>query len=489
MTQSDLRKKTIHALSWSFLESLGLQGIRFAIAVVLARILLPEHFGLIGMLAIFIAVSESFLDSGFGAALIQKREVTQTDTCSIFYFNIAIGCVVAGLLCLSAPWIAAFYREPLLTPLTRAMSIVIVLNSFALIHTTILQKKIDFKTLTKVSLMTSVLSGIVGVTLAMKGAGVWSLVYQQITYALLRTLFLWLLNPWRPSWLFSMKSMKQMFSFGSRLLASGLLEQIFSNIYLLVIGKLFSATDLGYFTRAKSFQDLPTGTLSSLVGRVTFPAFSAIQSDPARLKRGLKKALTLLVMVNFPVMIGLAAIARPLVLTLLTEKWAECIPYLQLLCFYGLLMPVHMINLNLLQALGRSDLFLRLEVIKKILVVLSIAVTWRWGIAAMIYGLLSMSVICYYLNSYYTGVLIDYTIKEQASDMSPYLIVSILMGAAVHLAGFISYPNDWSMLLTQVISGVAVYVFLCRMFKLITFMEIWQGGLRRMQIMIAGSAG
>lgn len=484
-----LRSKTLHALSWSFLESVGLQGVRFVIGIVLARLLFPEQYGLIGMLTIFMAVAQSFLESGFGAALIQKREATPTDICSIFYFNIVVGVAAAGLLCLVAPWIAAFYNQPILTPLTRALSLSIVINSFGLIQTTILTKQVDFKTQTKVSLIAGALSGIIGVILAAAGFGVWSLAIQQISSTLFRTIFLWFFNPWRPALIFSLTSLREMFSFGSRMLASGLLNQIFDNIYLLVIGKLFSATDLGFFTRAKTLGELPSQTLSGMVGRVTFPVFSTIQDDPARLKKGMKKALTTLVLVNFPMMIGLAVIARPLVLVLLTEKWAESIPYLQLLCLLGVLFPLHVINLNLLQALGRSDLFLRLEIIKKVLIVINIAVTVRWGISAMIYGMIAMSIICYYLNSYYTGVLIGYPIREQLRDLSSYLIMTVLMGIAVYAAGLLPFPNHWSMLLVQITIGVAIYFCLCWLFRLKAFMEVWQAGWNKLLFLRGGSAG
>lgn len=484
-----LKSKTIRALSWSFFESLGEQGVRFVIGIVLARLLFPEQFGLIGMLMIFMAVAQTFLDSGFGAALIQKKEATQKDICSIFYFNIVIGLAVSGVLYLAAPWIAAFYNQPILTPLTRAMSLVIIINSFGLIQSTILSKQIDFKTRTKVSLIAGIISGIIGVTLAATGFGVWSLVVQQISSAFFRTVFLWFLNTWRPALIFSFKSLREMFSFGSRLLASGLLDQIFRNIYLLVIGKLFSATDLGFFTRAQTFGDLPSHTLSGMVERVTFPVFSTIQDDPVLLKRGLKKALTTLVLANFPMMIGLAVIARPLVLVLLTEKWAESIIYLQLISILGLLYPLHIINLNLLQALGRSDLFLRLEIIKKILVVLNIAITWRWGISAMIYGMIATSIFSYYLNSYYTGLLIGYPIREQLRDLFIYLILAVLMGMAVHGAGLLPFPNHWSMLLVQIILGIIVYGGLCRLFRLTAFMGLWQMGWNKMPFLKAGTAG
>ena len=276
-----------------------------------------------------------------------------------------------------------------------------------------------------------------------------------------------------------------MFVFGSRMLASGLLNQIFENIYLLVIGKLFSARDLGFFSRAQTIGGLPSHTLSGMVGRVTFPVFSTIQDDPARLKSGLKRALTSLVFINFPMMVGLAVIARPLVLALLTEKWVESVGYLQLLCILELLYPLHVINLNLLQALGRSDLFLRLEIIKKSLVVINIAVTWRWGIPAMIYGMIVMSVFSYYLNSYYTGVLIGYSLREQLRDLVPYLIVAILMGISVYLAGLLPFQSPWFVVLAEITTGIASYVCLCRLFQLAAFTEIWQTGWNRIQILKA----
>jgi teichuronic acid exporter len=468
----DLRSKTLHALSWSFLESAGLQIVQFVISIVLARLLLPEQFGLIAMLTIFIAVAQSFLDSGFGSALVQKQDATQTDCCSIFYFNIAVGIIAAGLLCLAAPWIAAFYDEPLLTPLTCVLSLNIVINSFGLIQTMLLVKHIDFKTQTKVSLIATIISGSIGVTLAVRGFGVWSLAIQQVCGALLRTVLLWFFNTWRPSLIFSLRSLRQMFAFGSRMLASGLLDTIFQNLYLVVIGKLFSPASLGFYTRANSLQQMPTNSLSGMVGRVTFPVFSTVQNDPARLKRGLKKALTTLVVINFPMMIGIAVVARPLVLVLLTEKWAPCVPYLRLLCLVGLFFPLHVINLNLLMAKGRSDLFFRLEVLKKVIVVAVIIVTCRWGIEAMIWGQIVASVACYYLNSFYTGRLIAYPLREQVLDLFPYFGAALFMGAVVHAWNWVPFPEEWALLATQIVSGVIIYTLLCRIFGLSAFIEV-----------------
>jgi teichuronic acid exporter len=476
-----LEQKTIHALSWSFVEVVAQKGVQFVIGIVLARLLFPEQFGLIGMLTIFMAVIRTFLDSGFGSALIQKQEITQADICSIFYFNIFVGLAAAGLLCLAAPWIAAFYNQPVLTGLTRALSLTIIIDSFGMIQGTLLVKQINFKTQTKVSLISGALSGIIGVTLAAFGFGVWSLVVQQVSASLFSAVCLWSFSSWRPALIFSFTSLRNMFGYGSRLLFSSLLNQTFDNIYYVVIGRLFPVADLGYFTRAKIMSDLPTITLSSMVARVTFPVFSTIQDDPARLKRGLKKALTILELVNFPMMIGLAVIARPLVMVLLTEKWVACVPYLQLFCVAGLLLPLHTMNLNVLQALGRSDLFLRLEIVKKVMIAIGIAITWRWGISAMIYGMIVNSIIGYYLNSYYTGVLISYPLREQVSDLVPYLIVSIVMGIAVYAVGLLPFTHHWSMLLVQIITGIVIYVILCRVFCLKAFMEFWQAGWNKIK--------
>jgi len=479
MAERTLEEKTTQALSWSFLESAGVQLIRFVFGVILARLLFPEQFGLIGMLWVFIVVAQSFTDSGYGTALIQRQETTEVDVNSIFYFNIVIGLVAAGIICLVAPWIAEFFSQPELTSLTRAMSLIIVINSLGNIHFTLIHKRLDFKALTKVSLIENVLSGTIGIVFAFYGFGVWSLVAQQVSGSIFRTLLLWLLSPWRPALVFSFESLRSFFGFGSKMLASGLLEQIFSNAYQLVIGKLFTPADLGYFTRAKTFQEVPTNSLSGLVSRVAFPLFSSFQEDSARLKAGLKKALTTLGLVHFPTMIGLAAIADPLVLALLTDKWAECIPYVRLMCFAGILYPVHLMNLNVLMALGRSELFLRLEIIKKVLIVGSIAVTWQWGISGMIMGLIVLSFLSFYLNSYFTGKLIGYPAGEQLRDMLPYLGAAIIMGMCVYAFDRLPHAEHWLKLAAEMILGIVVYVFLCRISRLTAFMEVWAMGLKR----------
>jgi len=466
------KTKTIHGLFWSFLERIGQQGIQFAISVILARLLLPEEFGLIAMLWVFIAIAQSLVNSGLGQALIQKQDAKYIDECSIFYFNILVGFLAAGFLCLAAPWIAGFYKQPQLIGLTCVMSLNMIINAFGLVHNALLTKKINFKTQLKVSVMATVISGTIGIVMAFKGSGVWSLVAQSLTNSLFRTIFLWFFTTWRPALVFSFDSLRGMFRFGSRLLASGLLDTIFQNIYIIVIGKIFSAADLGFYSRAKRFQELPVLNMSNIISRVTFPVFSAVQDDKQRLKRGVRKALIMLVMINFPMMIGLAIVARPLVLILLTEKWAPCIPYLQLLCAVGMLYPLHAINLNVLMAQGRSDLFFRLEILKKILLVVAIAVTYRWGIMALIYGQIGTSCIAYVLNSYYSGKMLDYPITEQIKDLLPSLALACIMGGGVYALHYTPIVNQSMLLLIQIMTGIVLYAVLSYVFRIASFMEV-----------------
>lgn len=469
-----LKTKTLRGLFWAFFERIGQQGIQFIISIILARLLLPEQFGLIGMLVIFMMIAETFLNSGFGKALIQKKDVTHIDECSIFYFNILVGFLVAGLLCVAAPWIADFYNQPLLTPLTRALSLNLIINAFGLVQITLLTKHIDFKTQLKVSVIATVLSGTIGVTMAFNGFGVWSLVAYSLSSNLFRTTLLWLFTTWRPSLVFSLKALRDMFGFGSRILIAGLLTTIFDNIYLVAIGKLFSAGDLGYYTRAKRLEQAPRDNLTGVVNKVAFPIFSTIQDKPVRLKWGLRKALTTLALFNFPMMIGLAVIARPLVIVLLTDKWLPCVPYLQLLCVVGLLYPLHVVNLNLLLAKGRSDLNLRLNVVKNASKVVVLVITWRFGIEAILWGQIALSVVTYWLNAYYTKKLVGYGVAEQLRDVAPYLGGAVMMGACVHAVQFAVPANNVLQLTLQVLSGVALFTVLSRALRLPAFLESWE---------------
>ena len=298
---------------------------------------MPAEFGFIGMLGIFIGVAQVFVNCGFGEGLIQKQNTTRHDECSVFYLNVMFGALAALGLYAAAPWIANFYRQPILMSLTRLMALDVVINSFGIVQTMLLTKEIDFKTQLKVSVISTVISGAIAVVMAMQGFGVLSLAAQVLIGDALRVLFLWAFHAWRPSAVFSLASLRELLPYGSRMFASGLLYCIFTEIYSLVIGRIYSPAALGLFTRAKQMQQLPVENLCTIVGRVSFPVFASVQHDKAQLKRGLRKAARGLVMINFPLMVGLAVVARPLVLVLLTGKWEACVPYIQLLCVGGAL--------------------------------------------------------------------------------------------------------------------------------------------------------
>lgn len=468
-----LESKAIRGVLWSGAEQLAPQAVQFVVSIVLARLLLPEQFGLIGMLAIFLALGRVFLESGFGSALLQKKDATEVHYSSVFYANIALSLVATGALWLAAPLIAEFYGQPILGPATRALSLNFVLSALGLIQVFLMTKQLDFKTQTKSSLGASFSSGVVGIAMALLDCGIWSLVGQTLSLTLFNTLLLWSFNPWRPLKSVSVAALRELFGFGSRLLASGLLTTLFNNIYNVVIGKLFSPADLGYYTRAYTVQQLSSQTLGGVIGRVTLPVFAELQGDPIRLKSGFRKALRAVALVSFPLMIGLLACAQPLVLVLLTDKWAPTIPYLQLLCIAGIFYPLHVINLNILLAHGRSDLFFRLELIKKVLIAIVLATTWRWGIEAIIAGQIAVSIGAYYLNTHYSGTLVGYGLRAQVRDLLPYLVAASVMGTAVSALAWLPVAQPWVQLLLQVVAGGMIYLLLCRGFRLPVFMDGW----------------
>jgi teichuronic acid exporter len=468
-----LTAKSITGLFWSSIERVGGQLVQFITGIILARLLSPYEFGIVGMLTIFMVISFLFIESGFGTALIQKQDITHVDSCSIFYFNIGFSLVITVAISLSAPWIAEFYREPILIPLTRVLSLNIVINAFGLIQTRLLTKAVDFKTQAKAGIAAVTISGILGITLALKGFGVWSLVFQSVGNNFLRTIFLWFLSSWRPSLMFSTRSLKEMFGYGSRILASGLLSTIGDNLYYAIIGRVFSAGELGLYTRAKMFGQLPSQSIASIVGRVTFPVFATIQHKPEKIKDGFKRALSMLAFLTFPLMTGIALTAKPMVILLLTEKWLPCVPFLQLICVVGLMYPLHAININLLKATGRSDLLFKLEIIKQGLVFLNIAIAWRWGVIAIIWGQIIISLISYYLNSYYAGALINYRFVEQLKDLMPYFAVTLLMAASVYCVALINFKGNLKLLFSQIICGVLVYSVASLVFKLSALKMYW----------------
>ncbi|MRT94812.1 MOP flippase family protein [Ancylomarina sp. 16SWW S1-10-2] len=451
-----LKKDTIKGVFWSFIDRFGTQFILLITQIVLARLLTPEDFGLIGMLSIFIAVSQVFVDSGFGNALIQKKDANQTDYSTVFYFNIGVGFLLYGILFFSAPYIASFFQEEKLIGLTRLIGLLLIFNSLGLIQFVKFKKDLDFKSIAKATMISNVIAAILGIMLAFLNFGVWALALQMVCIYFFRSLLFWILSMWRPTWEFSYISFKGLFNFGSKLLLSGLLDQIFQNVYLLIIGKLFSTKDLGYYTQAKKFQDVPVTTLAAIVGNVTFPAFSKIQDDKEKLLIGFRKTLKLLVFVNFPLMLGLAVVAQPFFLFVFGPQWLPSVPYFQLLCISGMVYTLHTTNLSILQVKGRSDLFLRLEIIKKGITVIAIFIGLQWGIMGLIYGRVVTSFIGYFINAHYSGELLNYPILNQLKDLSPSMMISIIMAILMITCTYF-LELSISLFLLQICIGIISY--------------------------------
>jgi len=454
-----LKQKTVSGIFWSSVERFSIQGVQFVLQIIMARLLLPSDYGLIGMLAIFMAISQSFIDSGFSNALIRKQNRTEVDFSTVFYFNIVVGLFFYFILFFASPYIAAFYNTPVLEILTKVVALSVFINSLAIVQRAKFTINVDFKTQTKASLSSVIISGIIGIGMAYRGFGVWALAVQSVLSSFINTIALWILSRWKPQKVFSMSSFKEMFSYGSKLLMSGLIDTTYNNIYTIVIGKKFSKSDLGYFTRATAFASFPSSNITGILQRVTFPVLSSIQDDDKKLRETYRKFLRLSAFVVFPLMMGLLGIASPLIRFLLTEKWDGAVLLLQILCFAMMWFPIHAINLNLLQVKGRSDLFLRLEIIKKVVGVSILFVTIPLGLIAMCCGMIVDSLIAVFINTYYTGKLIQVGYLMQMKDLLPILGYSLSMGFIVWgITHFI--PIHIVALAAGIIAGGIYYYFI-----------------------------
>ena len=433
MSEQTLKQATTKGLFWSSVERFSNQGVQFVFSIILARLLSPSDYGIIAMVTIFFAVAQSFVDSGFSNALVRKTDRVEEDLSTCFYFNIGVGIIAYIVLFLIAPLVANFYNQPILSPIIRITGLEVMLNSLCVVQQALFTIKIDFKSQAKITLSATVISGIVGILLAYQGYGMWALVWQGVASSIVRMGLLWLMSKWRPRTGFSKSSFNYLFGYGSKLLASGLLDTIYNNIYPIVIGKFYNPAQLGNYSRALGWAQLPSANITSILQRVTFPVLSAIQDDTLRLQNSYRRLLKLSAFIVFPLMMGLAAIASPLIRVILTAKWDGCVLYLQILCFALMLYPIHAINLNLLQVKGRSDLFLRLEIIKKIIGVVILIITIPLGITAMCLGMVFSSIICLIVNTYYTSRFIDVGLLTQLKDLRIILINSLVMGGGIYI--------------------------------------------------------
>jgi len=463
-----LRKQAISGLVWTFGMQFGNQLIGFVVSMILARILLPAEFGLIGMIAIFIAVGKSLLDSGLSQSLIRSQNSDQEDLSTVFFFNLAASFLIYIIIYFSAPLIANFYNQPILINIIRIFCLTFIISAFSSVQMARLTKRMDFKTQTLIGLPSAIVGGIVGIIMAYKGYGVWSLVWSSLVSAFLGSLQLWIYSKWTPSFVFNIEKFKDHFNYGYKLTLSGLLDTIFNNIYLILIGKFFSPAQVGFYTRAETMKQLPVTNISTALNKVTFPLFSSIQDDDVRLKRVYKQLMQMVVFVIAPVLIFLGVLAEPTFRFLFTEKWLPAVPYFQILCVTGILYPIHAYNLNILKVKGRSDLFLRLEVIKKIIIIITIAFTIKFGILALLYGQIFISIIAFFINTYYTGKFINYTTWQQSKDIIPIILLSALSGGIVFVLDHYLKLHDQIdiiRILGGSLIGLLVYLLLAQIFS------------------------
>lgn len=463
MSQS-LKNKTVHGVIWSSIERFSVQGIQFLLQILMARILSPQDYGTIAMLAIFVAISQSFIDSGFSNALIRKVDRTEKDYATVFYFNIVVGILFYFILFFASPFIADFYNTPILKPLTKVIALNLFFNSMCVVQQARLTIQLNFKTQAVVSLISVMISGVVGLWMAYSGFGVWALAVQSVLQAILRMILFWILAKWHPIEKFSKESFQEMFNYGSKLLASGLLDTIYKNVYTIIIGKVFSSALLGYYSRAEQFAQFPSSNLTGILQRVTFPVLSTIQNEENRLRNNYRKFLKLSAFIIFPLMVGLTAVSDPFIRLILTDKWAGIIPLLQVISIAYMWYPIHAINLNLLQVKGRSDLFLRLEILKKVNTTIMLLLTVPLGVMAICVGMIINSLVALIINTYYTGKLIDVGFFKQMLDLLPILLNCATMYVVINLTTcYLS--NDILKLIIGILSGVVWYISVAYIFR------------------------
>jgi len=456
------KKTAIEGFKWSFIDTFSRYFLSFFIGIVLARILSPEDYGLIGMTGIFIALSSVFIDGGFGDALIRKINPSPEDYSSVFFFNIITAIVLYLILFLFAPEIACFFNEDRLILIIRIVGIGLLISSLSTIHIVILRKRLDFKLQAIISFATTIISGLVSIIMAIVGYGVWSLVVGGLITSMFSAILLWIFNQWRPNRYFSFKVIKEHFNFGSKIMLGSFINMVYNNMYYVLIGKLFSPLQLGYYTKADNYQKLPVSTIDIIVRQVTYPLLSNIQNNENQLKdtyRTLTKTTSFLV---FFLLFGLAAVAEPFIVTLIGEKWLPSVPYLQLLCFVGSFFPLISINVNILNVKGRSDLSLVVQIVKIFFSIPVLLLGFFYGISEMILGMIASSLFLYLIVMSFTSRMINYTIKEQLMDIGRSLNFGLMAILPVYfLSFFINLIPILQLIVLMVSGGVSFVIVGC----------------------------
>lgn len=449
---------------WSFIENFSKHGLHFLIGIILARLLTPADYGIIGICTVFIAIGNTFVEGGFGVALIRKKDCSDEDYNTVFLFNLIVAFFFYLILFFTSPHIAEFFNNSEITNVIRVLSLGLIFGSLSIIQRTILTKEINFKVQTKTTAFSLFISGMIGISLAFLGYGVWSLVFQSLIYSILNSFSLWVLNSWRPKFIFSKSSFKELFGFGSNLLITDLINTIYKNIYYVVIGKFFSAASLGFFTRAETTVSLLTNNITNTVKRVSYPVLAKLQDDDDGLKKMYKKLVKNTMLITASLIFGLAASAKPFILILIGNQWLPSVEYIQLLCFAGIFLPLTIFNLNAINVKGKSRLYLKLQMVNKIISIPIIFVGIFWGIKEMLIGFVLIAFIYYLINAHYSSKLINYTVKEQLLDITPIFFVSGLVSTIIYMINFLDI-NFLVVFLLQIVSALVLTIALYNVIK------------------------
>ncbi len=467
--ETELKKKIVKGLFWKILENGGAQGIQFVTAILLARLLSPAEYGLVGIVMIFITIANVIVQNGFSTALIQKKNSDETDFSSVFYFSLAIAAAMYGLLYAAAPAVGRFYDNAALTPILRALGLVLFPGSVISVQTAYVSRKMEFGGLFAATMTAVTVSGVVSIAMAYRGFGAWAMVGQQIVYYLALMAALFLTVSWKPRLLFSIRRIRALLAFGWKLLTAALIDTLFSNLYGLIMGKIYNEELLGAYNRGDQFPRLIVNNLGAAIQAVLLPAFSSKQENMAQVRDMVRQAIRISSFLVLPLLYGLLAVADTMVLVLLGEKWLVCVPYLRILCVAYSFWPVHITNLQAINALGRSDVFLKLEVIKKTVSLLGLAVGVHFGPVVMVSIKAGIDFCCVFINAWPNRRLLGYGIRSQWGDLLPSMLLSVAMCAAVWWIGLALPCGALVRLVLQVLAGIAVYVGGAALFRMAGF--------------------
>jgi O-antigen/teichoic acid export membrane protein len=468
-----LTNKTVKGVGWNSMDRMLNYGISFIVGIVLARLLSPDEYGLIGIIGIFTIIFNIILDSGLSTALIRKDGVTDVDYCTVFWTNLILSFILTSILFFGAPLIGGFFERPELVPYIHVMSFILVINALSITQQARLTKRIDFKTQTKISLVAHTLSGVIGIVMAYYGFGVWALVAQQMSSRTLTTVLLWIYNKWWPSLIFSWCSFKELFSFSWKLLVAQIISTVFDQSYQAVIGKVYSPNTLGQYTRAQQYGQLVSSSVGDVVLKVSLPVMSSIQNEDERLLRAFRTIIKSTMLISSILLIGMAASAKTLIYVLIGEQWLPCVPMMQILSLSLMIYPLHQININMLTVQGRSDILLILQIIKCTLAVAPLMIGVYVGIYPMIIGSVVVGWLSLFLNSYYSGKKFNYTWWMQLKDITPSLVIAFTMAIPVYLISYIPI-SEFILLPIQIIIGALVTILLCELWKRDEYLQLKQ---------------